>query len=110
MCLTIRGTLPREGRRPPLLSAAGSILKLGPPVARDNRAWPPACHAALRWASITGVSMRLSSVLSVASAVLVCASCYDKDIEGPEPPSTFSITTSVSTLNLRQDDTTSFTV
>ncbi len=54
--------------------------------------------------------MRLSCALSVASAVLVCASCYEKQLEGPEPPSRFSITTSVPTLSLRQDDTTSFTV
>lgn len=54
--------------------------------------------------------MRLSFVLSLASAALVCASCYDKDLEGPEPPSTFSITTSAPTLSLRQDDTASFTV
>lgn len=54
--------------------------------------------------------MRPWSVVSLASAALVVASCYDRDIEGPEPPSSFSITTSVPTLTLRQDDTTSFTV
>jgi trimeric autotransporter adhesin len=54
--------------------------------------------------------MRLSSVLSLASAVLVCASCYDKELEGPEPIDEFTVTTSVPTMTLRPDSVTSFTV
>jgi hypothetical protein len=53
--------------------------------------------------------MRLSSFLSLTSAVLVFASCYEKDLEGPEPVDAFSVTTSAATLNMRQDDTISFT-
>jgi hypothetical protein len=54
--------------------------------------------------------MRLSSVLSLASAALVCASCYDKELEGPEPIDEFTVTTSVPTMTLRPDSVTSFTV
>ncbi len=54
--------------------------------------------------------MRLSSFLSVTSALLVLASCYEKDLEGPEPVSQFSIATSVPTMTLRPDSVTSFTV
>jgi uncharacterized protein YjdB len=54
--------------------------------------------------------MRLRSFLLFAFGVGVSAACYEKDLEGPEPVSTFSISTSVSTLNLRPDDVTSFTV
>jgi hypothetical protein len=54
--------------------------------------------------------MPLRSFLFLAFALSVFVSCYDKTLEGPEPVSVFSITTSVPTLNLRQDDTTSFTV
>jgi uncharacterized protein YjdB len=54
--------------------------------------------------------MRLRSFLFLAFGAAVVVSCYDKDIEGPEPVSRFSVSTSVSTLNLRPDDVTSFTV
>jgi trimeric autotransporter adhesin len=54
--------------------------------------------------------MHLRSCLFLTFALAVFASCYEKDIEGPEPVDTFSISTSVPTLTLRQDDTTSFTV
>lgn len=54
--------------------------------------------------------MRLSSFLSVTCGLLVLASCYEKDLEGPEPVSDFSISTSVATLNLIPDQVTSFTV
>lgn len=53
--------------------------------------------------------MRLRMFL-VAALALPFISCYEKDLEGPEPVSAFSITTSVPTLNMRQDDTVSFTV
>lgn len=54
--------------------------------------------------------MRLRSFLSLTFALLVFVSCYDKDLEGPEPVSRFSVSTSVPTLNLRPDDVASFTV
>jgi trimeric autotransporter adhesin len=54
--------------------------------------------------------MRLSSFLSLTCGLLVLASCYEKDIEGPEPVSNFSIATSVPTMTLRPDSVTSFTV
>lgn len=54
--------------------------------------------------------MRLSSFLSVTCGLLVLASCYEKDLEGPEPVSEFSIATSVPTMTLRPDSVTSFTV
>jgi trimeric autotransporter adhesin len=54
--------------------------------------------------------MRLRSFLSLTSALLVFVSCYDKDLEGPEPVSRFSISTSVPTLNLVPDAVASFTV
>ncbi len=54
--------------------------------------------------------MRLSSFLSVTCGLLVLASCYEKDLEGPEPVSVFSIATSVPTMTLRPDSVTSFTV
>lgn len=54
--------------------------------------------------------MRLRSFLALTCALTVFVSCYEKELEGPEPVSTFSISTSVSTLNLRPDDVASFTV
>ncbi|HJR66911.1 MAG TPA: Ig-like domain-containing protein [Gemmatimonadaceae bacterium] len=54
--------------------------------------------------------MRLSSFLSVTSALLVLASCYEKNLEGPEAVSQFTIATSVPTMTLRPDSVTSFTV
>jgi trimeric autotransporter adhesin len=54
--------------------------------------------------------MHLRSFLFFTFALAVFASCYDKTIEGPEPVDSFSISTSVPTLTIRQDDTTSFTV
>jgi trimeric autotransporter adhesin len=54
--------------------------------------------------------MRLSSFLSVTCGLLILASCYEKDLEGPEPVSVFSIATSVPTMTLRPDSVTSFTV
>ena len=54
--------------------------------------------------------MRLRSFAFFTFALAVFASCYEKDIEGPEPVDAFSIVTSVPTLTIRQDDTTSFTV
>lgn len=54
--------------------------------------------------------MRLPSFLALTCALTVFVSCYEKELEGPEPVSTFSISTSVSTLNLRPDDVASFTV
>ena len=54
--------------------------------------------------------MRLSSFLSVMSALLVLASCYEKNLEGPEAVSQFTIATSVPTMTLRPDSVTSFTV
>jgi hypothetical protein len=53
--------------------------------------------------------MRLR-VFLVAALAIPFISCYEKDLEGPGPVSAFSITTSVPTLNMRQDDTISFTV
>jgi hypothetical protein len=43
-------------------------------------------------------------------ALLVFLSCYDRDLEGPEPVDAFSVSTSVPTLSLRPDDVASFTV
>ena len=54
--------------------------------------------------------MRLSSFLSVTCGLLVLASCYEKELEGPEPVDAFSISTSVPTLNLTPDQVTTFTV
>ena len=54
--------------------------------------------------------MRLSSFLSLTCGLLVLASCYEKDVEGPEPVDDFSITASKSTMTLRPDSVTSFTV
>lgn len=54
--------------------------------------------------------MRLSSFLSLTCGLLVLASCYEKDLEGPEPVDDFSITASKSTMTLRPDSVTSFTV
>lgn len=53
--------------------------------------------------------MRLR-VFLVAALAIPFISCYEKDLEGPGPVSAFSITTSVPTLNMRQDDTITFTV
>ena len=49
--------------------------------------------------------MRLRSFAFLTFALAVFASCYEKDIEGPEPVDAFSIVTSVPTLTIRQDDT-----
>ena len=54
--------------------------------------------------------MRLRSFLFFTFALAVFVSCYDKDIEGPEPVDTFTISTTPSALTIRQDDTISFTV
>jgi trimeric autotransporter adhesin len=54
--------------------------------------------------------MRLRSFLFLTFGVAVVASCYEKDLEGPEPVDRFTISTSVSTLNLVPDGVTSFTV
>ena len=54
--------------------------------------------------------MRFSSFLSLTCGLLVLASCYEKDLEGPEPVDDFSITASKSTMTLRPDSVTSFTV
>jgi uncharacterized protein YjdB len=54
--------------------------------------------------------MRLRVFVSLTFALSVFVSCYDKDLEGPEPVDRFSISTSVPTLNLRPDDVASFTV
>ena len=54
--------------------------------------------------------MRLSSFLSVSCGLLVLASCYEKDLEGPEPVDDFSVSTSVPTLSLTPDQVSSFTV
>jgi hypothetical protein len=54
--------------------------------------------------------MRLSSFLSLTCGLLVLASCYEKDLEGPEPVDDFSITASKQTMTLRPDSVTSFTV
>jgi uncharacterized protein YjdB len=54
--------------------------------------------------------MRLRVLLVAILALPVVASCYDADIEGPEPVSAFSVSTSVATLNLKPDDVASFTV
>jgi uncharacterized protein YjdB len=54
--------------------------------------------------------MPLRSFLSIAFALSVFVSCYDKTLEGPEPVSTFSISTSPAALNLRPDSVASFIV
>lgn len=54
--------------------------------------------------------MRLRVFLFAALVMPLVASCYDADIEGPEPVDRFSVSTSVPTLNLRPDDVASFTV
>jgi trimeric autotransporter adhesin len=54
--------------------------------------------------------MPLRSFLFFTFSLAVFASCYDKDIEGPEPISRFTITTSVPTMNLVPDGVASFTV
>ena len=54
--------------------------------------------------------MRLRVFLFAALAMPLVASCYDATIEGPEPVSTFSVSTSPAALNLRPDDVASFTV
>jgi hypothetical protein len=54
--------------------------------------------------------MRLRVLLVATLATPFVASCYDADIEGPEPVSEFSISTSTPTLNLVPDDVASFTV
>lgn len=54
--------------------------------------------------------MRLRSFFSLACALSVFLGCYEKDLEGPEPVSTFSIEASKSTMTLRPDSVTSFTV
>ena len=54
--------------------------------------------------------MRLTSFLSLTCGLCVLASCYDHDIEGPEPVSTFSITTTPAAMTLKPDSVASFTV
>ena len=54
--------------------------------------------------------MTLRSFLVLTFSLAVFASCYEKDIEGPEPISRFTITTSVPALNLVPDGVASFTV
>ena len=54
--------------------------------------------------------MPLRSFLFLTFSLAVSASCYEKDIEGPEPISRFTITTSVPTMNLVPDGVASFTV
>lgn len=54
--------------------------------------------------------MPLRSFLFFTFSLTVFASCYEKDIEGPEPISRFTITTSVPTMNLVPDGVASFTV
>ena len=54
--------------------------------------------------------MPLRSFLFFTFSLAVFASCYEKDIEGPEPISRFTITTSVPTMNLVPDAVASFTV
>ena len=54
--------------------------------------------------------MRLTSFLSLTCGLCLLASCYEKDIEGPEPVSTFSISTTPAAMTLKPDSVTSFTV
>lgn len=54
--------------------------------------------------------MRLTSSLPLTCALFVIASCYDKDLEGPEPVSTFSISTTPAAMTLKPDSVASFTV
>jgi uncharacterized protein YjdB len=54
--------------------------------------------------------MRLRSVLFLTFGVAVFTSCYEKELEGPEPIDTFSVSASKSTMSLRPDSVTSFTV
>lgn len=54
--------------------------------------------------------MRLRAFFVTALAMPMVASCYEKDIEGPEPVSTFSISTTPATLNLVPDGVASFIV
>jgi trimeric autotransporter adhesin len=52
----------------------------------------------------------MRSFLCLVFVVFVFASCYEKDLEGPEPVSTFTISTTPATLNLVPDQVSSFTV
>lgn len=54
--------------------------------------------------------MPLRSFLFLAFALSVFVSCYDKTLEGPEPVSRFSVSTSPAALNLRPDSVASFIV
>lgn len=54
--------------------------------------------------------MRLPSFLYLGYSLFILVSCYDKNLEGPEPIDEFTVTTSVPTMNLRPDSVASFTV
>lgn len=54
--------------------------------------------------------MGLRSFVSLTFAVSALASCYDKDLEGPEPVDRFSVSTSVPAVSLVPDGVASFTV